>query len=708
MSPLLRSALVVFAFAAWTGCSSAPPQGSCQSHLDCPTGQVCTDGQCAPPTVTPDCQAGDTRPCGPEPVGACRKGVQRCVDGKFETACTGAVQPTDETCNKLDDDCDGEVDEGAGSTWTVDADGDGFGSAGVGAQTKVACAPPAGFVGNASDCDDTSAAVHPDAPEVCEAAGVDEDCDGTVNEGCGCSTPGAMTPCCAGRGVQTCEAVDGGTALSACSVQPSDEVCNGLDDDCDGQVDETLFLPDAGPVALDGGVAEVDGGCTLGLGACAATGALSCANGALACGATPGTPSTEVCNGADDDCDGQVDEAGAGLCAASGQVCSAATCACPGSQSVCNGACVTLSAEVCDHVDNDCNGQVDEGLTIQCAADADGDGYADGAATTQQCPDTARPQAGNCPLGFVAPASSLGVDCDPMNGAHYRLVSSKSDADGDGLCAGSASNDCVGATPLPGRRFASACPLLPDCNDASAAVWQFVASRTDADGDTACVGTQGFDCVGTSALPGRRFAADCRAVDDCNDGDVGKFQLVSSRSDADNDGYCAGTAANDCVGMSPLAGRRFANNCLSPDDCNDTNGAVFRIASVRADADNDTYCAGVATNQCIGSSPPAGYRLAANCAGDDCRDSNPLATTACVLPGAYATASRGQTCPNGAQTTTLTVVNFCPFGFSLSGYSAQILSGAGNCSATSPTTIVQSCNFLEGTNCRIVGDCVAN
>jgi hypothetical protein len=309
-------------------------------------------------------------------------------------------------------------------------------------------------------------------------------------------------------------------------------------------------------------------------------------------------------------------------------------------------------------------------------------------------------------LGYVALASSLGPDCDRMNGAHYRLVSSLSDADGDGTCAGTATNDCVGTTPLPGRRFAANCPLLPDCNDANAGVWQLALSRTDADGDTACVGPQTKDCVGTKALPGRRFATDCRAEDDCNDADVGKFQLMSSRTDADGDGFCVGTAGNDCVGMSPLAGRRFTNNCLSPDDCNDSNAALFRIASVRTDADNDTYCVGTATNQCIGDAPPAGQRLANNCAGDDCRDSNPYATTACVLSGAYLTSSHGQTCPSGAQTSVLTVTNFCPFGFTLGGYSAQILSGLGQCTATSATTITQTCNFLEGTNCRIVGDCV--
>jgi hypothetical protein len=641
-------------------CSSAPPSTTCQSSADCPIGQICEASACVDPAAT-DCTAGQTRPCGPTAVGACRKGTQRCVDGTFETQCTGKVDAVAETCNGVDDDCDGQVDDGVGSTFTIDADGDGFGAAASGAETRVACTAPAGFVDNRGDCDDrpgVGLASHPGAPEVCDATGLDENCDGTVNEGCGCTTPGTSQPCCAGRGTQTCDLVNGGTVLSACSVQATAETCNGVDDDCNGQVDDgaTTGSSDGGVTTQDGGTVNPDGTCSVGLGVCAASGVTACTAGALVCSATTGSPGTETCNALDDDCDGQVDEAGPGLCPVTGQACSGGACACPSGQSVCNGTCRQLTTEVCDGVDNDCDGQVDEALTIACAADADGDGYADGAATTQQCPNTARPQAGNCPVGFVAPASSLGADCNPANGSVYRLVASRSDADNDTYCAGAAANDCVGASALPGRRFATACP----------------------------------------------------ATDDCNDSNIGLYRLMASRSDADVDGYCTGAVATDCVGASPLPGRRFEPNCLLPDDCNDANATVFRLASVRTDGDNDGYCAGAAFTQCIGNAPPAGQRLAANCSGDDCRDTNSQATTTCVLAGAYATASRSQTCPNGPQSNTLIVTNFCPIGFSLSSYSAQILSGAGNCSAISPTTITQSCNFLEGTNCRIVGTCTAD
>ncbi|MCC6336188.1 MAG: putative metal-binding motif-containing protein [Myxococcales bacterium] len=706
MNPSLRLTAALLL----VSCSSSPPSSTCQSHLDCPTGQVCEGGACVAPSTTTDCTDGQTRPCGPDAVGACRKGTQRCVGGHFESTCTGAVQPSTEVCNAVDDDCDGEVDEGVGRTFTVDADGDGFGSNAPGAQTRVGCAAPQGFVDDRSDCDDARAQVNPSAAEVCDASGADEDCDGTANEGCSC-TPGASQPCCAGRGTQTCEVVDGGTALSTCSVQPQAEVCNGVDDDCNGQPDDgaTTVTGDGGVGVLDGGVANPDGTCTMGVGVCAMLGSTVCSAGTLSCTAVPGMSSAETCNTLDDDCDGQVDEAGAGLCPATGQACTSGACQCPGGQSVCNGACVALSAEVCDGVDNDCDGQVDETLTIACNADADGDGYADGTTTSQQCPNVARPQAGNCPVGFVAPAASLGADCDALNGSRYRLVSSRGDADTDGYCAGPASNDCVGTTALAGRRFVTACAATEDCNDSSASSWQLLSSRTDADGDTVCVGGASMDCVGSTPLPGRRFAASCNAVgEDCNDASLSLYRLMQTRADSDNDTYCTGATVNECVGVAAPSGRRFSANCQTPDDCNDTNGGLFRLAAVRSDGDGDTWCAGAAVTQCIGSSPSAGQRLAISCAGDDCRDTNSAATSTCVLPGAYTTVSHAQTCPNGPQNFTLITSTFCPAGFSLSSYSAQILSGLGNCTATSANTITQSCNFLEGTNCRVVGTCTAN
>jgi hypothetical protein len=82
-----------------------------------------------------------------------------------------------EDCDGVDNDCDGEVDEGVeGGTWYSDQDGDGFGD---GDAPVVACQQPTGTVETGDDCDDSDAAVFPGAEDVCD--GVDNDCDGDVD-----------------------------------------------------------------------------------------------------------------------------------------------------------------------------------------------------------------------------------------------------------------------------------------------------------------------------------------------------------------------------------------------------------------------------------------------------------------------------------------------------------------------------------------------
>jgi hypothetical protein len=110
-----------------------------------------------------------------------------------------------ESCNRLDDDCDEEVDEGVTTTFFSDKDRDGFGDgSGADHSTIEACVPPAGYVTNAEDCDDTNPASYPEAPDE-SLDGVDQDCDGedgalvafdseAATQGAwGCNTGGQMT-----------------------------------------------------------------------------------------------------------------------------------------------------------------------------------------------------------------------------------------------------------------------------------------------------------------------------------------------------------------------------------------------------------------------------------------------------------------------------------------------------------------------------------
>ena len=89
-----------------------------------------------------------------------------------------------ELCNGIDDNCDGNVDEGIGinappnsDTWYYDLDGDGDGNA---LNTILACTPPIGTVSNMDDCNDTNSNVYLGADEYCN--GIDDDCDGELDE----------------------------------------------------------------------------------------------------------------------------------------------------------------------------------------------------------------------------------------------------------------------------------------------------------------------------------------------------------------------------------------------------------------------------------------------------------------------------------------------------------------------------------------------
>ena len=151
-----------------------------------------------------------------------------------------------EVCNGVDDDCNGQIDEGLVTvTYYQDSDFDGYGNAAV---SKSACSQPMGYVTVSGDCNDASPTVHPGATEICN--GVDDNCNGTVDEGVKLNFYADAD----GDGygdtsklVQACSAPVGDVSDhtdcddTRATVHPgATEICNGLDDNCNGQTDEGL------------------------------------------------------------------------------------------------------------------------------------------------------------------------------------------------------------------------------------------------------------------------------------------------------------------------------------------------------------------------------------------------------------------------------------------------------------------------------------
>ncbi len=476
-----------------------------------------------------------------------------------------------ELCDGLDNDCDDLIDEDAdeAQTWYADTDGDGYGDRGV---ATTECTAPEGYVADNTDCDDSQVVVHPGAPEVCD--GLDNDCDGRVDV----------------------DAVDA-------TLWSADVDGDGFGDAQDQQLS---CSPPAGYVA---DARDCDDG-----------------NGLV----YPSAPEPDCTDPKDYNCDGSVAYADAD---ADGWA------ACEDCDDL-DGAVNPAAQEVCDplDIDEDCSGAADDQDPAALGTgtwyrDIDGDGFAPTAAATYTgCdqPPGYTTILGDCDDGNAAISPAAQEICDALNqdedcdgladDADPSVLGQGQwyvDADGDGYAPTGAALILSCDAPANGTTN------LGDCDDTNPAISPAATEVCDARNvDEDCDGLA--DDADPSVVGQQTWYRD-------NDGDgyaaIGAATLLSCDTSA---GYVAvgGDCDDSLASVSPVAAE-VCDAQNRDEDCDgltdDNDSSATGQTTVYQDADYDGFGATV-----IVACDPSGNTVSN---ADDCDDTdvavNPLETEVC-------------------------------------------------------------------------------
>jgi hypothetical protein len=406
-----------------------------------------------------------------------------------------------ETCDGRDNDCDGEIDEGATVTLYRDADLDGYGDPDT---ETTGCPGTGGYSTDNTDCDDENHEVHPGAEEWCD--GLDNDCNGTADDGIdyvdwyadadgdGYGDPESVVNACQ-QPKGTIE--DGGDCDDTdAAINPEAiELCDGEDNDCDGTVDE------ADATDATTWYADADGD---GYGDAADKGTPSCDN--------PGAHTTDHTDC--DDGDAAVN---------------------PGAIEICDDADVD---EDCDGAADDADDSTDYTTMTAWYMDSDSDGYGDPRVTTRACEQ---------PSGFLADGSDCDDSDDQINPGMPEICDGE-----DNDCDGDTDDDDASLMGAPiwfvdadGDGYGSNASTLGACTQPTG----YVDNADDCDDGDAGLTT---DCPADTGDTGEAFSRDGTYN--------GTFEILAEETTLGISDTCTGTiqVEVDEAGVTQLLGR---GNC---------------------------------------------------------------------------------------------------------------------------------------------------